>query len=190
MIENAVNRSDVSRPRHDGIPEVPTQGHAQRFVEFGLLLRRDWHSFETRDQPCWCVLLFPASRLQPTSPRRVSLDIGIVFEQGDKSRASGAQLSSRLVILPGNFDFAWHALDEPARNIKAKSIFHLRAGDSGDFEGVELVHVSASFTQRFYFLVEIIQKALGEANHSWSLGKCAEEKERFVEANQPSRIGE
>ena len=38
--------------------------------------------------------------------------------------------------------------------------------------------------------METIQNVLGGANHGWTLRKGAQEKQRFVEADQRNRIGE
>ena len=81
-------------------------------------------------------------------------------------------------------------MDEPACNVEAERIFHLGAGDAGNFEGIEGVHVGARFAQRFDFIVEVLKNALRRANHGWPLRKGAEEKQSFMEADQRSRIGE
>src|SRR5208282_1072850 len=110
MVENVASRLPVSRSRDGGVLKIPTQGDAQRFVQLGFLLRRERQPSKAFNQPRGSALL-PRSRFQPSSPRRVGLDIRVVFKQGNETRAGVAQLSSGFVVFPGDLDLARHTLD-------------------------------------------------------------------------------
>src|SRR6267154_4126920 len=112
MIVGAANRFPVSRSSDAGVPEIPAQRHAQRFVKLSSLLQRQRQLLEARCQPRCTVMFVPARSLQPLPPRSIGLDIGVVFKQWNKSRSSRAQFASRLIVLPGDFNLARQALSE------------------------------------------------------------------------------
>ena len=46
--------------------------------------------------------------------------------------------------LPRDFD-PGHAVDEPACDIEAEGVFHFGAGNAGDLDGFENVHIGTGF---------------------------------------------
>ena len=170
---------------------MPADGHSERLEESRLVGGGKPELLKAPYKPRKIVAATIAlGSFQPFSPGSIHFDESVLLKKRQEARPDRAHRAFVVVVVPCNLYVAGHAPDEPANQVKAKRVLHAGAGDAGNFQRIEVVHVDPSRTQLVHALPEVFQEILTLPKHSWAWRKSPQYQQGFMKSNQGRDVSE